>query len=456
MYAAANISAATSSFALTVGTLTQAVAASEAFYVTRLNASGQAQMIALGLKPGAGSDSFIQLTGIAWDAATGTLVVTGYYNGQSAALGTTALANAPTGGLFVAHLTPAGQWQNVVSVATTGTSSTEFGIVSAGVGPQGQVAAVLYLDQGAVTLGSTTLTAASGTPPKIVVAQLSPAGQWQWVAQSASSTLGYYNVRYAPDGSLWTLGTGDAGSQLGTTTLPANTEAFVARLSAAGQWGTVGVIGRKDPNSLGETRELAVDAAGNAVIVGLLDSDDTFSFGSQTLTSSSRRNFAARFNATGQWQYALLNPVGTNSGQGSYLSEVALDGAGNLLAVGGLNNRNSVTFGSTVLTGSEGGDAIVGRLTSAGVVTAQRRPAGMTPLALYPNPSSAGAAVTLRLPAAATAAQPIILRDALGRTVRESTLAAGHQQISLSTAGLAPGLYQVQAGLSRAQLVVAE
>ena len=441
---------------LTVGSLTYTTTRPQATFVTRLNASGQPQWLA-GV-----SGVYILATG--WDAAAGNLVVVGVYE-RSPVFGATTLP-APAGtnseGLFVARLSAAGQWVSAVGVTSTGTASSSRLVVSSGaVGPQGQAAVAFRVRNGSVTLGSTVINSTSATVARNVVAQLNAANQWTWATEPtvapATASVAYITngLRYDRTGNLWLAGEGNVtGLQLGST--PVNEQEFFARLSPTGQWGAVGIIGHAGSTRATNTECLAVDAAGNAVVIAELTEAITYTFGTRTLANpTAGRKVVARFNPTALgWDYAQLVPAITTGGNsGSYFQAAAFDAAGTLHVTGSLGGN--VTFGNTTLTNpsTSGTNVFVARLGNAGALTA-RQAAGAVPLALWPNPVAAGTAATLRLPAPAATARPAVLRDALGRAVAQATVPAGRQEVALPTAGLAPGLYLLEAGGSRAQVVV--
>ncbi|MCB2409117.1 T9SS type A sorting domain-containing protein [Hymenobacter lucidus] len=419
-------------------------------FVARLNSSGQCTwLIAI---------NDVDAGDMALNPVNGELVLTGDYRG-AATIGTTTLP-APVGtndsGLFVARLSQAGQWTSALSVRTSGTGDVSGEELS--VGPQGQVAVAVVVENGSATLGSTTINAS--TADKTAVAQLTPAGQWQWAVQSSSSStsLSVNGLEYDASGNLWVLNTNNAGSQLGTITLPTGTIGFIGRLSPAGAWNLAGSITSQGGSFPGGSK-LAVDELGNPVIAGLLEGTTnpttSYSFGTRTLSFTERGSYVARFNTAGQWQYAIKPPTATsniNSSNTYSFNSIALDRAGNLLTLGNIFS-STVTFGTTVLTGSYR-DIFVAKLANAGATLGVRQAAGAQPLALYPNPVTAGAAATLRLAAPASAAQPITLRNTLGQIVRESGVAAGRQEATVATEGLAPGVYLLETGLSRAQVVI--
>ncbi len=444
---------------LTIGSFSQALTSGRNFFIARLNTSGQVQSLTLIPNPSTNSTAGVR-TEMAWDATSNSLVVLGFYGGLTPVLGSTTLPTPPaSGAAFVARLSLAGQWGSVVPITPTGTTSTsDFGAGALAVEPQGQVSLGLAISNGTVTLGPATLVSPSAADAdlKIGAAQLTSAGQWQWLAQPTGVTEDFYFEELAYDraGNVWILGGGEAGLQLGSSTLPANTEAFVARLSPTGQWNTVGTVLRPAGQPSGAfISNLAVDAAGNAIIAGELEAGATVTLGSQSLNGTgTSRNFVARLDSGGQWQYAQLTPSSSTDNT-YYLNEIVLDATGNLLTTGALRNQVSVVFGPNTLTGSVGGDVFVARLGNAGALRV-RQPASAPRLALFPNPVTAGAAATLRLPTPTPVTLAVHLRDNLGRTVRTAGMAAGSRQAQLPTTGLAPGLYQLEAGLSRAQVVV--
>ncbi|MBO2008239.1 hypothetical protein J4E00_04195 [Siccationidurans soli] len=111
------------------------------------------------------------------------------------------------------------------------------------------------------------------------------------------------------------------------------------------------------------------------------------------------------------------------------------------------------TFGPTTLANcSYSGNVFVATLRNTGLLTSRHQVAGAAPLAVFPTPTMAGTIATLRLPTAAIAALPVTMRDALGHVAARATMPACCQELTLPTAGLTPGLYQVEAGLSHAQM----
>ena len=448
--------------AVQVGAQTQPLSSgnSQAVFVARLNSAGVCQ--ALQVVEG----SFNAPT-LAFDPSTGGVVLAGTYHGP-ATFGPTVLpAGAASGqeSVFVARLSAAGTWLG--AAAPTGTAGIITG-ASLAVGPTGQVAVATSQSSGSLTFGPATLTVPTGIDQAYVVAQLSPANQWQWAVGSGGSSNSSWAIgaAYTSTGALWVSGRGNNGTTLGPLTLVAPTAGssdsyagFVGQLSATGQWG---VVRQFSPSSSGLAvgGPLTVDAQGNAVVLGgLVSFGGTVQaqLGSQLLTTTSPDLllFIATLNGAGQWRYLAAVPQPTLA-SGLNPTAVALDAGGSLYLTGGF--RGSLALGSSGLTGSYDpttpypgfGDVVLGKLANATALAA--RPATAAPLlACYPNP--AHFAATLHLPAAAEATA-VVLLDALGRPARTYPLPARATTAVLDLAGLAPGLYVVRCGAASGQLVV--
>ncbi|TGE14070.1 T9SS type A sorting domain-containing protein [Hymenobacter elongatus] len=459
VYAAGEaISFGANSNVVTVGTLSRTINSTNTMFVTRLTPTGQPQWIAP--VTNADDEGYVIPQTMSVDAVTGNIIVAGSYSGGAATFGTITLPDPSNDrnprAVFVARLSPTGTWLSAISVVPTlSTTAPNLGLQvrAAAVGPQGQVTVAGTLQDASATFGTSTLTAATGSGTKLFVAQLNAANQWQWVATStgapASQALG---VAYDRSGSLWVSGSAAAGTVLGSTTI-STASPFVARLSAAGQWSTVGTA------SGGLTfGNITTDQAGNALVTGRLTStiSQLYTFGSLSFTATGRRSFVARFSTVGQWEYALPAPAINAGATTYYLSSPVLDQLGNLYTTGYF--QGSLTLGSTTLTGHTSsttfsGDVVVARLASAGVLST-RKITDLQPVALWPNPTTAAAGATLRLITPASQLLLVQLFDAVGRQVRHTSLKAGQQETTLPTAGLAPGLYTLRCGQSLEQLMV--
>ena len=450
---------------LQIGSVTQALSArGEALFVARLNSSGGCQWLRTVDYDAATTTAQIADIDarLAADPSTGGVVLVGTSYG-SLVLGSTTLPTTAPGknALFVARLSTGGQWLSATSAM--GTANVNGPEVS--VGPTGQVAVTTSQSPGTLTFGSITLTVPAGAEANYVVAQLSPANQWQWALGGAgSATSGLTGAAYTPTGTLWIAGQGENGTVVGTTTLVVpvgtpptlNATGFVGQLSATGQWTTVRQLTlSSDGNAVLALPR--IDAAGNVVMIGALvgrnGSIQATTSGGQVLTSPSAGPlfFTASLSSTGQWNNATPVPQSTLPG-GLNPSATALDGSGNLYLTGGLSG--GLTLGSSVLTGtsgSRGSDVVLGKLSRATALAARSATKALA-LACFPNPATTRA--TLRLPATATAATLATLTDALGRPVRTCVVPARATEATLELGGLAPGLYSVRCGTANGQLVV--
>ncbi|WP_046245560.1 SBBP repeat-containing protein [Hymenobacter terrenus] len=154
--------------------------------------------------------------------------------------------------------------------------------------------------------------------------------------------------------------------------------------------------------------------------------------------------FVARYDSQGTvvWADAATNATNNDfsSGYG-----VATDSQGNAYVTGSAIGK--VKFGSLPIINAQDGNALVAKLTAAGVLTATRAKAATVTLPAYPNPASGH--TSLDLPAGGG---HLVLIDALGRTVREQSLptAAGSYPVSLE--GLKSGLYQLRAALNNGKV----
>ncbi|GAB2847495.1 FG-GAP-like repeat-containing protein [Hymenobacter ruber] len=165
----------------------------------------------------------------------------------------------------------------------------------------------------------------------------------------------------------------------------------------------------------------------------------------------------------------------TAPGSGAIGSTISLNGSNLQGAVAvvfdGTSNRTvssgfTVNAAGTQITGIVvPAGAISGRLrivTPNGTVTsntaftiqtptASRPSADATSMMLHPNPAQASALLSLT---EASSARPVLLRDMLGRSVRQQVLAAHTGTLPLDLTGLPAGVYAVQCGTATTRLVV--
>ena len=141
---------------------------------------------------------------------------------------------------------------------------------------------------------------------------------------------------------------------------------------------------------------------------------------------------------------------------------VVFDGTGDRTASSGfaVNAAGTEITGIVVPSGARSGRLRV--VTPSGTVTSSTPFTVQTPtgtragsaalaLRLYPNPAQTKA--TVLLPAAAVA-RPVLVLDAVGRTVRRQTLPAQAGSLIISLTGLPAGLYTVRCETATARLLV--
>lgn len=373
------------SMSLGTATLTAGSPNAMAVFIARLNLStGVWTPVA---QPSASPWSYP--TGLALDAA-GNMVVAGGFSG-SLTLGTTTLRATRGDEIFVARLSPSGQWTQAVQVVQAPSSTAPPCTVSAmTLDGAGNVTIAGVLIESA-TFGNTTLTSA-----------------------------GVYDV-------------------------------FVARLNAAGQW-TQAVRAGGPYNDI--VNSLTTDTGGNAVISGLFgpyyaptpNVPPTATFGATTLTSAGQYDaFVATLSPSGQWLQATRAGGPSND----IASQVAVNAAGTVTVAGICTSP--AEFGSTTLTSSSAYAMVfVARLGTTALAARTAAPTDLFTLA--PNPTAS--LVRLTWPEASPAARAVQVLDALGREVRRQELPARTGSSTLDVAGLAPGLYMVRCGAAASRLQV--
>lgn len=262
-------------------------------------------------------------------------------------------------------------WQWVSGQATGSTGNSR--VYAAAVDAAGNTI-VAGSFSGTITLGSTTLASAGGND--VFVARLNNAGAWTQAVR-AGGPGDDVGVTVAVDGS----GNAAVGgfyfgptAGFGATTLTnANgngdrSDAFVARLSSAGDWTQAVSIGGQNNDA---ATALALDGSGNIVVAGNFASTSV-SFGPTTLTNannnSSNDGFVARLNTAGVWSQA----VRSGSPGDDFIRALVLNTNGNVIVAGDFAGATT-TFGTINLTNTNttqySSDVYVARLGSDGVWT---------------------------------------------------------------------------------------
>ena len=340
------------------------------------------QWASQGVTPWGPNDEY-EVAATAVDGA-GNTVVFGNFEG-TLTLGATTLVSR-TGGppnyetdVFVARLSPAGQWLQAIKVS----GSSELFATSAVVDAAGNVTVIgefgnpIPSSSATITFGSTTLTSTRGY--SLFVARLSSAGVWTQATSLAST-------QYVSPGPLVLDAAGNAvvvGDFRGTLTVGSsaltspNNDLFVARLNPAGQWvQAVQAAGTNATENI-DPATAAFDAAGNLVVAGSFD--NTFRFGPTapiTSTGGSYDLFVARLDPAGQWFQA----VRAGGAENDLATALAVDATGTAVVggyIGGTTTAGTVaTFGNLTLIGAGQLDAVVARLSAAGTWTQAVRAGG--------------------------------------------------------------------------------
>ena len=309
----------------------------------------------------AGSSGTDSGKGVAVDGS-GNVYVTGFFSGTTGfGGGGSVLTSAGASDGFVAKLSANGAW---LWAARAGGTNGDW---SSGVAVDGSGNVVItgQFNSTTATFGATTLTNAGSNSSDAFVAKLNAAGTWLWASRAGAGGTGSdAGSSVAMDGSGNVYVTGDYS---GTATFGALTlssagfgDVFVAKLSAAGTWLWASRAGGSSNGDSGHS--LTVDGNGNVVVTGYFYSTIA-TFGATTLTNAGAGAdvFVAKLSAAGLWLWAT-RAGGANYDNGT---SVAVESSGNILVGGYIDG--TVSFGTTTLTGMGLTDAFVAKISAAGV-----------------------------------------------------------------------------------------
>jgi hypothetical protein len=219
---------------------------------------------------------------------------------------------------------------------------------------------------GSVRFGSTLLTSNNSTD--VFVAKLDPAGNYVWVVRAGGAgNEEATDLALDASGNAYITGNfSGATSTFGTTTLvnPVpignSPEAFVAQLDPSGTFRWAISPGGGPGGS--EGFQIALDAQGNAYITGRFTGAQ-LTFGPSTIASLSPQYdwFVAKLSAAGSWLWGVRGGgTGTDEPLG-----IAVDASANAYVTGYVHSR-SASFGSSTVTMTGGGGAVVAKLSPAG------------------------------------------------------------------------------------------
>lgn len=314
--------------------------------------------------------------------------------------------------------------------------------------------------QGTLTLrtaGSAGPALTFSSPPEpqkgAFVVGLSPTGAPQW-AQALTSTGMSLNGRtgsflnrlnaVVPAGTGFAIVGGYLGAgNLAGTTLPGsntsdNITGVLARLDGQGGllW-TRAISGDGQSGSGAVANALATDATGQlqvaAFFIGQLAAD-----GGGQISAGGADLLLLSYTSQGQ----LLGTQRDGSFGDEYPSALALDPTGQPRVAGYFIGTCSVA-GMTIASGPRQRNGFVARLSRTPLLATRAGSATDAALQVFPNPSSGGAALQVKLLASATPTA-VRLLNVLGQPVHQQQVPARIATATVPTAGLAPGRYVLQ------------
>lgn len=278
--------------------------------------------------------------------SSGELVVCGTVesDGNAAQFGTHTLLPGSGTTAFVAGLSPSGQWNWVSGVA--GAIST-----------QGFLVEVDANDD--ILLGCRWGN-------DLAVYRFTGQGQegWMATATSSGSSVDLYAMDVLPGGDLVITGrcygTGTFGAQ-SIVVSGIYYDAYVARLSSTGTWQWVAQAGGSHwDKGFG----VCADATGDVYVAGTFRNTATFGTTALTATGSNNDGWLAKLDGNGQWLWAV------QMGSIAYMEVygMALNAAGDRLALAGNYAFNTPTIGGFALPAPTQNDLYVVEYSTAGEV----------------------------------------------------------------------------------------
>jgi hypothetical protein len=364
------------------------------------------------VKDGTGFSTHDQAYGI-YEDASGNVYHTGYFEGEMT-FGNSTIKSIGSRDIFIAKINKSGGWDWAVSA---GGSSTDFSR-DLTVDLNGNIYVVGYF-YGTCNFGTHEITAQNNSD--VFIAKLSPTGEWLWakaavgngfnrgnsvtvdntghcyITGSFESTINLGNISISATGLrdifvakislegnwIWAVKAGGSNndesfgmkynntnsclvltgiytgnSSFGQTMLSGvgSRDIFVARLDSNGSWNWA-----KSAATSGneESKAIALDGAGNAVITGYYTS--SINFGNNNLPAGLGKDiFVAKIDITGNWLWAK-NTTGANDQEAQ---SIALDNSGNAYLTGSF--YATVNFGNTQLSAVSDRNLFVAKIGPTG------------------------------------------------------------------------------------------
>lgn len=229
---------------------------------------------------------------------------------------------------------------------------------SVAVDPLGNVYATGEFFSPSITFPGLTLTGAGTTGNcEYFLVKFNSSGQAIWGNKGGGSlTDRGYGVALDQQGNLFSTGHYFGQAIFGPYTLNSsgNLDCFTAKLDTAGNY-----IWMKEGKSVSQvsTRNMAVDADGNVIIVGYYGSAtvDSVRFDSVKITTNGARDvFIVKYNNNGDVQWGV---TGGGISSGEQANDVVVDIAGNIYVTGIYSD--SAIFGGTTLNGNGGTEIFI-------------------------------------------------------------------------------------------------
>ena len=380
-------------------------------YVSALAVAANGDLYAAGnftVDHGAPATFVARWNGIAWSPLGAGFPSPAFF---SAAVGIQAMVITPNGDVTVAGtFTAAG---GVPSKNIAHWNGTSWGPLGTGIGANSfssQVNALAVAANGDLYAGG-AFTEAGGVPANNIARWNGTSWTALGTGLTSAVTGGVNALAVAANGDVYV---GGAFTEAGG--VPANN---IARWNGTA-WNSLGAGMSSNPNGYLGVWALALAANG-----------DLYTGGYFTQAGGAPAANVARWNGTG-W---------TSVGTGLNSTALALAVAAN----------SKLYVGGYFTTTGDGGKAMAYfGIYDPSAPLAATSPATSAPAALFPNPAHGTA--TLRLPPGAPT-QPLTLRDALGRVVRQYPAPAG-RDVELDLRGLTAGVYLVRCGSFTQRLLV--
>lgn len=325
-------------------TLTTSNPANADLFIVKIDSVGNYLWAVQGRTGGLGG---LSCNTIALDS-NGNAYITGDFSSPTATFGSTTLTNAISVGLstdlYVAKLTPTGQWLWAVRA---GGARGEQG-TSIAVDRQSNVYITGNFNSPTLAFGNSLLVnQTTFQTPDLLVAKLDASGTWLWGVRGGGIDADQgTGVTVDARGNVYITGFSSSRSAtFGSITLThaLGSAAYVAKLNSAGRYLWAVTSGGDGP--LGEGGEgLALDGANNIYVIGHFQQNGA-RFGTTVLANAGQRDlFVTKLDSAGAWLWAIQSggrgdEVGTNIVAGERGEVYAL----------GLYSGSALQLGATAL-----------------------------------------------------------------------------------------------------------